>query len=134
MPDDWRQSDYIGYNDVTSGGYVQAVQRMLVQSGFGYSAVDGYYGSKTQSGISDFQKARGISSDGIVGPQAWGEFQNSEYMLEVVGQCNYIIITTIFNVPMQDMKEMLVTDGQLILPQIIVDISRKLIMALKEGR
>lgn len=75
MPDDWRQSDYVGYNYLVSGGYVQAVQRMLLQSGFGYSAVDGYYGPDTNRGIRGFQTKHGLSADGIVGPQTWGEFQ-----------------------------------------------------------
>ncbi|HZG60180.1 MAG TPA: peptidoglycan-binding domain-containing protein [Anoxybacillus sp.] len=79
MSDNWANNDTVGYGHVTSGGYVYAVQRMLKDTSWGYSDVDGYWGSKTYNGVVAFQKNEGISADGLVGPVTWGEFQ--DYMV-----------------------------------------------------
>lgn len=70
---DWPSGPYIGNGYVTSGGIVQAVQMMVQAYGcsVGSSGEDGYYGPGTQSGIECYQKLKGLSVDGIVGPQTW---------------------------------------------------------------
>jgi hypothetical protein len=35
-------------------------------------AVDGRFGSNTKAAVEDYQKAKGLHIDGIVGPQTWG--------------------------------------------------------------
>ncbi|ABB15036.1 peptidoglycan-binding domain-containing protein [Carboxydothermus hydrogenoformans] len=85
MQDNWYNNDYVGYGYVTSGGYVLAIQRMLKDTPYGYSSVDGYYGSLTQKGIEDFQRSEKIQVDGIVGKVTWGEFQDYRFYLGTNG-------------------------------------------------
>nr|WP_256371118.1 peptidoglycan-binding domain-containing protein [Geobacillus sp. BMUD] len=75
MEDNWANNDTIGYGYETDGGYVLAIQRMLKDTPWGYSAVDGYWGSKTYNGVVNFQRNEGIAADGIVGPVTWEEFE-----------------------------------------------------------
>lgn len=53
-----------------SGDQVRAVQSQLAARGYGTS-VDGLFGAITESHVQQFQAARGLTSDGIVGPQTW---------------------------------------------------------------
>ena len=52
------------------GDAVRALQRQLNQQG-SRLAVDGIFGSGTQSAVSAYQKSRCLSADGIAGPQTW---------------------------------------------------------------
>ncbi len=47
---------------------VTFVQTILKSLGFYTGALDGFYGSKTETAVADFQDAEHISSDGVVGP------------------------------------------------------------------
>ncbi|MDP9795016.1 peptidoglycan hydrolase-like protein with peptidoglycan-binding domain [Catenuloplanes nepalensis] len=49
----------------------QAVQHLLTARGHATGA-DGVFGSGTATSVRAFQTARGLTSDGIVGPQTWG--------------------------------------------------------------
>ncbi|MET7637217.1 peptidoglycan-binding protein [Streptomyces sp. NPDC005438] len=49
---------------------VAAAQTALNKHGYGL-AVDGKFGPGTASAVTKFQNAKGISADGIVGPQTW---------------------------------------------------------------
>jgi N-acetyl-anhydromuramyl-L-alanine amidase AmpD len=53
----------------STGEDVREWQRRLVEFGYGWLAVDGSYGAETGRMTKAFQAARGIVSDGIVGPQ-----------------------------------------------------------------
>ncbi|MDQ0416100.1 hypothetical protein J2Z48_000258 [Croceifilum oryzae] len=75
MQDVWSKNDYVGSGYISSGGYVQAVQRMLLETPWGYSRVDGRYGKNTKKGIAEFQENRKIRADGIVGSDTWSRFQ-----------------------------------------------------------
>ncbi|HEU4326269.1 MAG TPA: N-acetylmuramoyl-L-alanine amidase [Roseiflexaceae bacterium] len=55
-----------------SGEAVRAVQSQLVSKGYSLS-VDGAFGSGTESAVKSFQTSRGLSADGVVGPDTWSK-------------------------------------------------------------
>ena len=55
------------------GDAVRRLQELLHKKGFDCGAVDGIFGSKTYAAVAAFQKANGLSADGIVGPLTWGK-------------------------------------------------------------
>ncbi|QSQ19981.1 peptidoglycan-binding protein [Pyxidicoccus parkwayensis] len=55
----------------SSGSAVVELQRLLTAAGFSPGAADGDFGAKTKAAVMDFQRARGLSVDGIVGPATW---------------------------------------------------------------
>ena len=55
------------------GDAVRKLQELLNKRGFDCGAVDGIFGSKTYAAVVAFQKANGLSADGIVGPLTWGK-------------------------------------------------------------
>lgn len=55
----------------SSGDDVRELQRRL--NGAGYNvAVDGNFGNQTQQAVRDYQRAKNLTIDGIVGSQTWG--------------------------------------------------------------
>ncbi|MGE5543607.1 MAG: L,D-transpeptidase family protein [Bacillota bacterium] len=56
---------------VPPGDDVAELQRRLSILGFFRSDIDGYYGPITRQAVMDFQKAYGLTVDGIVGPQTY---------------------------------------------------------------
>lgn len=64
------------------GNQVKAIQYALNQLGYGNSgtkSVDGKFGSGTKSAVRAFQKAMGISADGIVGKNTRAKFRAKGY-------------------------------------------------------
>lgn len=53
----------------SSGEEVRQIQTRLKSWGYYKGNVDGVYGSKTQSAVKAFQKANGLTQDGIAGPK-----------------------------------------------------------------
>jgi peptidoglycan hydrolase-like protein with peptidoglycan-binding domain len=53
-----------------SGDAVQAFQRRLLALGFTLD-VDGIYGPQSKAACQAFQRDRGLTADGIVGPRTW---------------------------------------------------------------
>jgi len=53
------------------GPEVAAIQQRLQIHGFAIGTIDGSYGSRTTSAVSDFQRAKGLNSDGIVDKSTW---------------------------------------------------------------
>lgn len=52
-------------------GRMKDIQTCLKNAGYYDGAVDGIKGSKTRKAIKDFQKANGLTADGIVGSKTW---------------------------------------------------------------
>lgn len=50
-----------------SGSLVKEIQKKLNEEGFSVGTVDGIFGSKTVQAVKNFQKANGLTADGIVG-------------------------------------------------------------------
>ena len=55
-----------------SGSKVVAIQQFLKKGGYYSGALDGIYGSATSNAVASYQKAKGITADGIWGPQTAG--------------------------------------------------------------
>lgn len=55
------------------GDAVRKLQELLNALGYDCGSVDGIFGSKTKAAVLAFQKANGLSVDGIVGPLTWAK-------------------------------------------------------------
>lgn len=53
----------------STGNEVRQIQTRLKSWGYYNGAVDGIYGSKTQAAVRAFQKANGLTVDGVAGPK-----------------------------------------------------------------
>lgn len=61
----------------SKGSYVTLLQTMLINKGYKlpkYGA-DGDFGSETLAAVKKFQKDKGLTADGIVGPLTWGALE-----------------------------------------------------------
>lgn len=74
-----RRTGYRGYGQFEAFGTVKygmrgpgvsRVQESLVAMGFTVS-IDGIFGTKTLDAVKAFQRAKGLTVDGIVGPATW---------------------------------------------------------------
>ena len=54
-----------------SGVQVKGLQTMLKEYGYYSAAIDGSFGDKTEAAVKAFQKAEGLTVDGIVGEKTW---------------------------------------------------------------
>jgi len=57
------------------GVWVNLLQRLLIHHGFscGFAGADGDFGSGTYNAVVAYQRAKGLTVDGIVGPKTWAE-------------------------------------------------------------
>ncbi|WP_273702697.1 peptidoglycan-binding domain-containing protein [Thermoanaerobacter sp. A7A] len=62
-----KQSGYLSKG--SRGEDVKAVQQVLNKLGYSTGGVDGIFGKNTDAAIKAFQKANGLTPDGIIGPQ-----------------------------------------------------------------
>lgn len=53
------------------GGEVRDAQQLLAKHGFSPGSVDGQFGPKTRAAVVSFQRAKGLSADGVIGPATW---------------------------------------------------------------
>jgi len=53
------------------GASVAQLQQLLISHGFNPGAMDGIFGSMTQSAVIGFQRSKGLVPDGIVGIMTW---------------------------------------------------------------
>ncbi|TPE70686.1 peptidoglycan-binding protein [Halalkalibacterium halodurans] len=54
------------------GNLTRVLQALLYIKGYNPGPFDGIFGGKTESAVRAFQRAKGLTVDGIVGPQTWG--------------------------------------------------------------
>ena len=59
----------------SKGDAVEALQALLIARGYtcGKAGMDGDFGSATENAVKAYQKANGLTEDGIVGPATWGK-------------------------------------------------------------
>ena len=59
----------------SEGNPVKALQLLLIGNGFscGSAGADGDFGNGTLGGVNDYQRAKGLAVDGVVGAKTWGE-------------------------------------------------------------
>lgn len=70
---DWRNFCLVGKGN--SGVYVKAVQTILACQGYNPGPIDGIFGNQTRSAVIKYQRARGLSADGLVGTNTWNSLQ-----------------------------------------------------------
>ena len=60
-----------------TGPYVVAMQADLIQKGYdcGPKGADGIFGAKTEEAVKNFQRAAGLTADGICGPKTWAALE-----------------------------------------------------------
>ena len=74
------------------GEAVAELQAMLAERGYdlGKYGIDGEFGSATEKAVKAFQKASGLTADGIVGPKTWAALDSApgpskDYSVKVAG-------------------------------------------------
>lgn len=64
------------YNDTSE--YVVILQQILADLGYKRGEIDGWFGPTTLESVKDFQRANGLSVDGIVGKDTWNALLASQ--------------------------------------------------------
>ena len=57
----------------SKGEAVALLQLMLNEKGYACGSADGIFGTKTESAVKSYQKAKGLSADGIVGDNTYAK-------------------------------------------------------------
>lgn len=58
------------------GADVTYLQQLLTAKGYGVGNIDGIFGSRTLAAVKAFQKANGLTVDGIVGAKTWDKLSS----------------------------------------------------------
>ncbi|MFE5210604.1 glycoside hydrolase domain-containing protein [Streptomyces sp. NPDC056600] len=64
-------SAYATVQTGSSGELVKAAQCLLTAAGYSAGTPDGVFGTATATAARNFQSAKGLSADGVVGPKTW---------------------------------------------------------------
>lgn len=59
------------------GDYVLAWQKFLNQNGYPCGDEDGIFGENTRRAVVEYQKAKKLTPDGVIGPATWGSLPKS---------------------------------------------------------
>lgn len=57
---------------------VAEIQCLVKKHGFDPNGIDGSFGPNTKSAVQEFQRARGLDDDGVVGPKTWRELRAAD--------------------------------------------------------
>ncbi len=68
------------YRIGSKGDEVRKIQERLQASGFYKGPIDGDFGGGTEAAVKRFQKANGLTADGIVGPITWKTLFNEKIL------------------------------------------------------
>ncbi|MBD2578409.1 peptidoglycan-binding protein [Oscillatoria sp. FACHB-1406] len=52
-------------------------QNFLQRMGYFKGPVTGFYGPQTEEAVKQFQRAKGLQADGVVGPATWRELMRA---------------------------------------------------------
>ena len=66
---------YPEFSQGSRGSYVLIAQDGLNTLGFRTGGLDGVFGAQTKRAVSDYQRSRGLTADGIVGCNTWRSLQ-----------------------------------------------------------
>lgn len=79
--DRWVASGYPNTRNGSRGIYVCVAQDALTTLGYNTGGLDGVFGSRTLESVRSYQRQKGLSVDGIIGPNTWRSL-----MADVVGK------------------------------------------------
>ena len=68
-----------------TGAAVVELQTLLARAGYSLGAADGNFGPMTKTAVMNFQRARGLTADGIVGPVTWAALRGAAAPAPVSG-------------------------------------------------
>ena len=71
------------------GSFVRYLQFMLKIEGYNLGSVDGVFGAQTENAVLSFQRANGLTADGIVGPATWEKLNNFNPQNRVLRRGSY---------------------------------------------
>lgn len=63
----------------SSGPEVRQLQRLLVEQGFMKPPINDKFSDRVTEAVKDYQRAKGLTVDGIVGQQTWGSFNGEKF-------------------------------------------------------
>ena len=102
------------------GEYVSELQRILTSLGYNPGSIDGIFGQGTQNAVIAFQRANGLSPDGIVGSATWTALINAEtpsyFMYTVVAGDNLWAIAKRYGTTMEEIMRLNNLTSTLIFP------------------
>lgn len=75
----------------SKGEWVKALQYILAVS-YKEVKVDGKFGSKTKTALKKYQKANGLTADGIAGKNTWSKIQSKAPTLKVGSSGTYVYV------------------------------------------
>lgn len=82
----------------SKGAEVKTLQTALNRAGASIT-VDGDYGNKTEEAVKTFQKAHGLTDDGVCGAKTWAKLEIYLCDLEDLGRAILECIQDIHNMP-----------------------------------
>jgi peptidoglycan hydrolase-like protein with peptidoglycan-binding domain len=79
----------IGYGYDTAANYITGTQRILKGLGYYGGSIDGYWGPLSEGATENFQAARGLTADGVVGPLTWAKLQDEMRICDITAYAYY---------------------------------------------